>query len=291
VGIWYVFSLGREFNAGYAQEQKQLKSGRYEEDAELLCVRADDVDYLGGDSTGAGGNSMYPMGSTQPLRSGTVNRFPAPQSTPAAQRNDAVAPSQVLMDAIGKFEQGKDVDVTAAPQAIVTDKWVAPSMWRDNTGTLAATPKIEPAPIVAAPASPSPLDTSQAASSALRNVVTPVWLHPNISKADADDILSGCGDGTFLIRRRAKADEFVLSVVYMDKATHHLVAPDASGILAVNKHTFGDQKTIHSLVDALRLPRADWPVPLATFVPNLEATKDDIERENQFVARLTRGKK
>ena len=282
-----MFSLGREYNAGYAQEQKLLKSGHYEEDPDLLCVKSEDADMLGGGASHSG-NSMYPMGSTQPVRSGTVNRFPPPQSTPLAPvrediTSDVAAPSQVLMHAISSFDQH---DVTAPQQSIVTNQWVAPSMWRDTSGTMAAAPKVEDLP------EPEPaVVESHSSVQASRNVANPVWLHPNISKADADDILAGCADGTFLIRRRAKADEFVLSVVYMGKATHHLVAPDAAGIMAVNKQAFGDQKAIHALVDALRLPRADWPVPLGAFVPNLQASKEDIDRENQFAARMTRGKK
>jgi hypothetical protein len=112
-------------------------------------------------------------------------------------------------------------------------------------------------------------------------------MHPNITKNAAESFLANAADGTFLIRRRTNANEYVLSLVYQQTPTHHLIAPDTDGNLTVNKQAFG-VKTIHGLVDLLRLPRADWPQPLREYKPHAEATQRDIDAEDTFAAKLVK---
>ena len=59
---------------------------------------------------------------------------------------------------------------------------------------------------------------------------------------------AGNVDGTFLIRRRPGADEYVLSVVYKGGATHHLVKKDAaSGVFKVNNKSFGNCTSLEAV--------------------------------------------
>lgn len=62
-------------------------------------------------------------------------------------------------------------------------------------------------------------------------------------------------DGTFLVRTRdGKPGEFVMCVVYKGKPTHHLVTPNAEGLLTVNKRTFADAKKITEVRFTRRIP-------------------------------------
>lgn len=48
----------------------------------------------------------------------------------------------------------------------------------------------------------------------------------------------GKADGTFIVRKRVSSSEeqYVISVIYQGKATHHLVSKDSDGTLLVNKN-------------------------------------------------------
>lgn len=49
-------------------------------------------------------------------------------------------------------------------------------------------------------------------------------------------------DGRFIVRARGPdyPKDFVLSVVYRGKATHHLITPGSDGFMTINRKTFGD---------------------------------------------------
>jgi hypothetical protein len=59
----------------------------------------------------------------------------------------------------------------------------------------------------------------------------PDWLHPlDVDKAAAGALLSQKPDGAYMVRRRKDPAQFVLSVNYKGRATHHLIAKnEASG--------------------------------------------------------------
>jgi hypothetical protein len=148
-------------------------------------------------------------------------------------------------------------------------------------------------PDIVATASDPPMlrsesNVSTSFASNKRNVANPVWLHGSISKDVAEGLLSGKGDGTFLVRRRPNPSEFVLSLVYQGVPTHHLIAPNDSGILTINKSQYANVSTVHQLMDTLRLPRSDWPQRLVDFVPTDLASPNDIEVEVRFAQQLTR---
>lgn len=61
--------------------------------------------------------------------------------------------------------------------------------------------------------------------------------------------MAGLDDGRFLVRTREnKPGEYVLCVVYKGKPTHHLIAKNAEGIYAINKKTYGNNKTIEEVI-------------------------------------------
>lgn len=69
-------------------------------------------------------------------------------------------------------------------------------------------------------------------------------------------------DGDFLVRPRPQKDgDYIISVVFKGKPTHHLATPNESGELVVNKTTFG-QNTIEGLVKKLAKKQPGWPAPL-----------------------------
>lgn len=78
-------------------------------------------------------------------------------------------------------------------------------------------------------------------------------------------------DGKFLVRARAGfPDEFVLSVTYRGKPTHHLVQRGPDGGYLVNKKRLGQFSTVAAVVEGLQNPTSlpqGWPVPLAFAVP------------------------
>lgn len=79
--------------------------------------------------------------------------------------------------------------------------------------------------------------------------------------------LSAGDDGRFLIRKRADAGQFVLSLVFKGKATSHLIKPNAEGILCVNGKPYGGKvKDIESLVTALASKPPGWPVKLKEYI-------------------------
>eukprot|EP00041_Stephanoeca_diplocostata_P017358 m.348471 g.348471 ORF g.348471 m.348471 type:complete len:626 (-) comp20674_c0_seq1:101-1978(-) len=105
------------------------------------------------------------------------------------------------------------------------------------------------------------------------------WLFGQLSNTEATDHLSqgeGLIDGRFLVRTRG--NDYVLSVVYKGRPTHHLVARDDEDKLCVNKKRFGTSASnIEDLIAALSKPAKGWPVMLTTYprAPAAAATSAD----------------
>ena len=91
------------------------------------------------------------------------------------------------------------------------------------------------------------------------------FFHPNAKKAEADALLKGRPDGTYLLRPYNNGS--VLSVVFRQTPTHHLVFKSpASGKMVVNKQ----ETTVTTLGDVVRLLATThpwWPVALERGVP------------------------
>ena len=62
-------------------------------------------------------------------------------------------------------------------------------------------------------------------------------------------------NGRFLVRQHGDTNNMVLSLVYRNKATQHLIAKDGDGYLTVNKKRYGDHTDIHSVRRLLDSPR------------------------------------
>jgi len=105
------------------------------------------------------------------------------------------------------------------------------------------------------------------------------FLHPPMTKAEADELMKGDGalsDGKFFIRSRGDEfpDNFVMCVVYKGRPTHHLITKK-EGVYIINKSSTGGSKNMSSLVEYLRVPnRQGWPVPLADHVSSGGAKKE-----------------
>ena len=102
---------------------------------------------------------------------------------------------------------------------------------------------------------------------------TPSWLHPvqsgrELSREEAEGIIRAgeLPSGKFVIRERNTPDEWVLSVAYKGRPTHHLINKTADGLLNINKKDYGNTwHTITDLVATLSQPEGSvpgWPIPL-----------------------------
>jgi len=92
------------------------------------------------------------------------------------------------------------------------------------------------------------------------------WLFGTMEKTEVETLIkgnAGGADGSFMVRERG--DEFpgqyVLSVMYKGKPTHHLMAKKNGSYIA-GKLAFGQQDTVQSLVAHLTSKVPKWPVPL-----------------------------
>eukprot|EP00729_Bicosta_minor_P001655 gene1655-30860_t len=97
-------------------------------------------------------------------------------------------------------------------------------------------------------------------------------LHPAISNSDAAAILgAGVPPGKYLLRKRpGSATDYVLSVTFGGKVTHHKISPNASGDLCVNGKSYGNAaKTLDDFIPQLAAdpPPAGWPVRLEQAFP------------------------
>mmetsp|Transcript_29493 Transcript_29493/g.77324 ORF Transcript_29493/g.77324 Transcript_29493/m.77324 type:complete len:106 (+) Transcript_29493:50-367(+) len=87
--------------------------------------------------------------------------------------------------------------------------------------------------------------------------MAPAWLHGAIKRSDAESLV-GTADGTFLVRRRpAKGggvveDEFVLTVVFKGKPTHHGIKRDETGAMCVNGKPHGAKTSVEDVSDSSR---------------------------------------
>lgn len=91
----------------------------------------------------------------------------------------------------------------------------------------------------------------------------PKWLHESMNNEAAAALLpDGAEDGTFLIRERDEG-EYVVTVVYRSKPTHHLSKwDDGDECYLINKKPLEGAKSITDVVDKLRTEKTFWPVPL-----------------------------
>jgi hypothetical protein len=97
----------------------------------------------------------------------------------------------------------------------------------------------------------------------------PPWLHGNIGKGAAAELVSSRGDGAFLVwERKLSPAQYGLTVKHKGNPTHHLLAevPAAAGKVkhwTINKKAYGEHKSWTALVKTLMQPNTDgWPARL-----------------------------
>jgi hypothetical protein len=126
----------------------------------------------------------------------------------------------------------------------------------------AATTPAAIAPTPATPAAAEPV--VQSAPAAASSVV-----HSGVVKSAADAMLvaDGGSDGKHLVRSKAgSTDSFILSVIYRNTPTHHVLAREADGAeFTLNKQPTGET-TIEGVLRAYRSKRPKWPVALTDLV-------------------------
>lgn len=96
---------------------------------------------------------------------------------------------------------------------------------------------------------------------------TPPWLHPDMSREKAGELVlsAGTGDGTFLVRLTDESPEkYYLCVQFKKKPTHHLIQRNTDDIYVVNNKEFGENATMPDLIKALDHKQPRWPVGLIT---------------------------
>jgi hypothetical protein len=140
------------------------------------------------------------------------------------------------------------------------------SIAEDDEETRTPTPTPAPRPTPTPAPRPTPTAAQQPFAQAGRTDIPP-WLFGAITQAEAEALLmTDATEGRFLVRMRPQhPGEYVLSVVFRDRPTHHLVAP-RDGIFLVNQRSFGDPRSLPEVVRNLSGPVASWPQVLTSFV-------------------------
>jgi hypothetical protein len=104
--------------------------------------------------------------------------------------------------------------------------------------------------------------------------------------------VGGFRDGVFLVRQRP-SNEYILSVNFKNRPSHHLIKQNAAGIFTLNDQNYGefhtiDEVTLHptyallvllsQLIKALHNPMRGWPVVLTVGVPPNGFDEDELAR-------------
>lgn len=116
------------------------------------------------------------------------------------------------------------------------------------------------------------------------------WLHGELDRVIVDGLVKDKADGTYLVRTRPVANEYVLCVVYKTRPSHHLIKKQENGIFCINNKEYGQNETLDALISTLQKPVPGWPVPLSNPIPPSSAVlheepeedPEDARREQQY---------
>lgn len=136
--------------------------------------------------------------------------------------------------------------------------------------TLATKPKGWPValtkPIKNPGASTPKKKAAKAKGGGKKKATRPGWLHGNLTKEEASELVNNAGatKGQYLVRSRAgKKTEYVLCVAFKGKATHHLIKKNEDGFYVINGKNYGDSTKLQGLIKHLSKPGVpNWPVQL-----------------------------
>eukprot|EP00054_Salpingoeca_dolichothecata_P030073 m.241623 g.241623 ORF g.241623 m.241623 type:complete len:790 (+) comp26590_c1_seq1:61-2430(+) len=194
-----------------------------------------------------------PLTNHVPPKESSAQPTPAPSSAPSSSNDDEDAAAQQRKEAEEKKKQEEERQRKEAEEA---KRKAAQEAERKAEEERRAKEE--------AKATASPSDGK------------PAWLHPAMSKDDAEVLMrrSNPSEGKFFFRDRTNAPgEYVLCVVYKGRPTHHLVKQTAAGDYTINgKPTNADE--LPGVVEFLRERRSFWPVPLTDSV-NRKGAGDD----------------
>jgi hypothetical protein len=103
----------------------------------------------------------------------------------------------------------------------------------------------------------------------------PSYLWDDLSKADTELKVIGKPEGTFLVRRRkfGSSQQFILTIVYGCRPTHHSVATDSKGVYLINNQPNGNKKSLHDVILYLYAGVKGWPVRLSGPIVNPVRTR------------------
>ena len=124
-----------------------------------------------------------------------------------------------------------------------------------------------PAPAEKEKANPPTLSKKPSTQKASSSKAGLEWLHGNLGKEEAQSkvMASGGVDGTYLVWSKNPPKQYVLTVVFRGKASHHLIEkPPRSDTWQINKKPYNSShKDLQEFVEMFQSPVKGWPVPLA----------------------------
>eukprot|EP00051_Salpingoeca_urceolata_P024867 m.441805 g.441805 ORF g.441805 m.441805 type:complete len:112 (+) comp20283_c2_seq5:5291-5626(+) len=103
--------------------------------------------------------------------------------------------------------------------------------------------------------------------------------HGFMSTDDADALLQGKPDGTFLIWEDGGIGGagYILSVVDNSRTTHHRLDAKGGKFMLDNKQPLED--TLEKSINHLRQKRPYWPVPLNEYIPPQTVSSKNHHKE------------
>eukprot|EP00049_Salpingoeca_infusionum_P009044 m.150021 g.150021 ORF g.150021 m.150021 type:complete len:619 (-) comp14218_c0_seq1:274-2130(-) len=109
--------------------------------------------------------------------------------------------------------------------------------------------------------------------------MAPSWVFPALTKSAAEEKVQNADgsydDGTFLVRLRGEdTTQFVLTLVFRKRPTHHLIQSTPEQLLTINGKLFGEFLDLDQLITRLQEspPPPGWPVVLTTKIANESAS-------------------
>eukprot|EP00730_Choanoeca_flexa_P019167 TRINITY_DN9353_c0_g1_i1.p1 TRINITY_DN9353_c0_g1~~TRINITY_DN9353_c0_g1_i1.p1 ORF type:complete len:1142 (+),score=314.28 TRINITY_DN9353_c0_g1_i1:24-3428(+) len=235
----------------------------------------------------------WPVPLSTPVPNPNADNSTEPEPTPAKATTSVVKEEPVQADNADKADNADQTVSTSSPSPTPIVAEVAMSKEQppdpvdqpEPEADSAPTPEVKdtPSAVLAEPLEQPPPETetkpqipSETGSKAADEEV-----HPKMPKETAESLLASksIGDGTYLLRRKgANPNEIILSVMFKDKPSHHLISrPDKSSDYQINKKPTGGD-TLQHVVKFLGRKHPFWPVPLLLRVPP-EQPDADIAQE------------
>lgn len=94
------------------------------------------------------------------------------------------------------------------------------------------------------------------------------WLHGKLSKEQAEElVMEAGGNGTFMVSEHKPPDTYAMTLVYLNKPSHHLISM-IDGVWTINKKPYTNSTNMFTMVTTLMKGTVKgWPIILGTGVP------------------------